>query len=48
MPEPERAQLLGEVAELLDGHPGLSGREDIEMPYVSRCTRVRLAEPDVI
>lgn len=45
MPAPERERLLGEVAELLSGHPGLRGREEIEMPYISRCTRVRLAGP---
>jgi SAM-dependent methyltransferase len=45
MLEPERARLLGEVAELLDGQPGLSGDDEIELPYVTRCTRVRLGEP---
>ncbi len=40
--EQERSQLLGEVAELLSGHPALSGRDEVEMPYVTRCTRVRL------
>jgi SAM-dependent methyltransferase len=45
MPDGEREQLLGEVAELLTAHPDLSGREEIEMPYVSRCTRVRLPGP---
>ena len=39
----ERAELLAEVAELLSEHPGLRGREEIAMPYISRCTRVRLA-----
>lgn len=48
MPDEEREQLLGEVAELLSGHPSLSGREEIEMPYVSRCTRVHLASPDAV
>lgn len=43
MPDEKRRQLLREVTELLDDHPSLSGREQIEMPYVSRCTRVRLA-----
>jgi SAM-dependent methyltransferase len=45
MPGGEREQLLGEVAELLDGHPGLRGREEIELPYLTRCTRVRLPGP---
>ncbi len=43
MTEQERSQLLGEVTELLSGHPALSGRDEIEMPYVTRCTRLRLA-----
>ena len=45
MPAAEREQLLGEVAELLDDHPGLRGREEIDLPYVSRCTLVRHAVP---
>lgn len=45
MPAGERAELLGEVAELLGEHPDLSGREEIAMPYIARCTRVRLADP---
>jgi len=42
LPEADRAELLGEVAELLDGHPDLAGRAEIEVPYVTRCTRVQL------
>ena len=42
MPDQERSRLLGEVAELLSDHPALSGRDEIELPYVSRCTRVSL------
>ena len=42
MPDDERAQVLAEVAELLDGDPALSGRDEIDMPYVTRCTRARL------
>lgn len=42
MPDEERERLLGQVAELLSAHPDLSGREEIQMPYVSRCTQVRL------
>ena len=45
MPAGEREQLLGEVAELLDEHPDLRGRDEIDLPYVSRCTLVRLAGP---
>jgi hypothetical protein len=44
MPAPERAELLGEAAELLGGHPDLSGRAEIALPYIARCTRVRLAD----
>jgi SAM-dependent methyltransferase len=43
MPDQERSQLLGEVAELLSDHPALSGRDEIELPYVTRCTRLSLA-----
>jgi SAM-dependent methyltransferase len=42
MPDQERSQLLGEVAELLSDHPALSGLDELEMPYVTRCTRVSL------
>jgi len=38
----ERSGLLGEVTELLGDHPALSGRDEIEMPYVTRCTRLSL------
>jgi SAM-dependent methyltransferase len=44
----ERAELLREVAELLSEHPDLSDREEIVMPYIARCTRVRLADPDAL
>ncbi|UKZ10409.1 methyltransferase domain-containing protein [Streptomyces viridifaciens] len=42
LPEAERARLLADVEHLLTTHPGLAGREEIAMPYVTRCTRVRL------
>ncbi|MFH9347811.1 class I SAM-dependent methyltransferase [Kitasatospora sp. NPDC017646] len=42
MPEAERARLLADVEHLLATHPGLAGREEIAMPYLTRCTRVRL------
>jgi SAM-dependent methyltransferase len=45
---PERDALLGEVAELLSEHPDLRGREEIAMPYITRCTRVRLADPAAV
>lgn len=43
MPDEERAQVLAEVSELLDGDPAPGGSDEIEMPYVTRCTRVRLS-----
>jgi SAM-dependent methyltransferase len=43
MPDQERSRLLGEVAELLGDHPALRRRDEIEMPYVTRCTRLSLA-----
>jgi hypothetical protein len=43
MPDQERSRLLAEVAELLGDHPALRGRDEIEMPYVTRCTRLSLA-----
>jgi hypothetical protein len=46
MPAAEREQLLGEVAELLDDHPDLRGRDEIGLPCISRCTLVRLNGPD--
>jgi SAM-dependent methyltransferase len=39
LPERERAQLLAEVEELLDSHPDVKGRDELSMPYVTRCTR---------
>jgi SAM-dependent methyltransferase len=45
MPAPERAALLGEVAELLGEHPDLRDREEIALPYIARCTRVHRAGP---
>jgi hypothetical protein len=48
MSAPERDQLLREIAELLSDHLDLRGREEIEVPYISRCTRVRLASPGAV
>lgn len=39
LPDPERAELLGNVAELLDSHPDLAEHDEITLPYVTRCTR---------
>lgn len=41
LPEHERADLLAAVEELLCTHPDLAGRDELEMPYVTHCTRVR-------
>ncbi|MET9251704.1 methyltransferase domain-containing protein [Nonomuraea sp. NPDC003709] len=42
LPEAARAVLLADVDKLLDSHPDLKGREEIALPYITRCTRVRL------
>ncbi|MFH8381541.1 class I SAM-dependent methyltransferase [Kitasatospora sp. NPDC018058] len=42
LPEAERARLLADVEQLLATHPDLAGRDEIAMPYLTRCTRVRL------
>jgi hypothetical protein len=43
LPPGEREALLDRVRDLLGTHPRLAGREDIDLPYVTRCSRVRLA-----
>ncbi|MEV0897154.1 methyltransferase domain-containing protein [Actinoplanes sp. NPDC049802] len=40
--EPERRDLLAAVEDLLGTHPALRGRDEITMPYVTRCTRAHL------
>lgn len=42
LPEAERTRLLADVEQLLATHPGVAGRDEIAMPYLTRCTRVRL------
>ncbi|MFD7455010.1 class I SAM-dependent methyltransferase [Kitasatospora sp. NPDC059827] len=42
LPEADRARLLADVEQLLATHPDLAGRDEIAVPYVTRCTRVRL------
>ncbi|MET8628962.1 methyltransferase domain-containing protein [Kitasatospora sp. NPDC004669] len=42
LPEAARARLLADVEQLLATHPDLAGRDEIAMPYLTRCTRVRL------
>jgi ubiquinone/menaquinone biosynthesis C-methylase UbiE len=39
--ERERGRLLADVEHLLATHPGVRDREQIAMPYITRCTRVR-------
>ena len=41
LPEPERTRLLADVAGLLSTHPDLKGEQELTMPYITRCTRVR-------
>jgi SAM-dependent methyltransferase len=43
MPAKDRDELMHQVAELLDSHLDLRGRKNLTMPYVTRCTRARLA-----
>ncbi|MGW2250100.1 class I SAM-dependent methyltransferase [Kitasatospora sp. NPDC001660] len=43
LPDAERARLLADVEHLLATHPDLVGRDEIAMPYLTRCTRVRLS-----
>lgn len=44
MPDEERTELLAEVADLLGEHPALRGHDEIELPYVTYCTRLSLVE----
>ncbi|SNY45263.1 class I SAM-dependent methyltransferase [Paractinoplanes atraurantiacus] len=39
LPEQQRRELLGNVEELMDTHPDLKGRDTLDLPYVTRCTR---------
>jgi len=41
LPERQRQELLAGVEELLDTHPDLAGRDEFDLPYVTRCTRAR-------
>jgi hypothetical protein len=43
LPPDEREALLDRVRDLLGTHPRLAGREDIALPYVTRCSRFHLA-----
>lgn len=35
----DRAAVLDEVRDLLDTHPALQGRDDVDIPYVTECSR---------
>jgi len=38
----ERHDLLAEVEHLIDTHPSLAGVQDIQVPYIARCSRASL------
>jgi SAM-dependent methyltransferase len=42
LPDAQRAGLLAEVADFAATHPALAGRDQVGVPYVTRCTRARL------
>ena len=42
LPAPERAALFDRVRELLDTHPDLAGRTELDLPYVTECARADL------
>lgn len=46
LPDDERARLLAEVDEFLKEHPDLRLQEEVTLPYVTYCTRVRLNPRD--
>lgn len=43
LPASEREEVLGEVRRLMRTHPALAGADEIALPYVTRCSRTRLA-----
>jgi SAM-dependent methyltransferase len=43
LPPAGQAAVLDQVQQLLDAHPDLANRDDIAMPYVTRCSRARLS-----
>jgi SAM-dependent methyltransferase len=42
LPATERQALDAKVRHLVDTHPALSGEQDIQMPYIARCSRATL------
>jgi SAM-dependent methyltransferase len=43
LPASERQEVLDEVGQLMRTHPTLAGAGEIALPYVTRCSRTRLA-----
>ncbi len=43
LPPEQRQQLLDDVADHLGAHPDVDGPDEITLPYVTRCTRVKRA-----
>jgi SAM-dependent methyltransferase len=41
-PQDERERILGGIRRLLDHHPDLAGRDELEMPYVTYASRAHL------
>jgi SAM-dependent methyltransferase len=41
LPGAERNQLLGDVEAFLSDHPDTRGRDEIALPYITRCTRAQ-------
>lgn len=42
MPAPRRRAVLVRVRDLLEHHPELAGRDEVRLPYLTRCTRTAL------
>lgn len=42
LPAGERRDLLAQVGHLIDTHPSLAGVQDIQLPYIARCSRASL------
>jgi hypothetical protein len=42
MPAAGRAAVLDGVRDLLRTHPALAGADEVELPYVTRCSRTDL------
>ncbi|HMG63922.1 MAG TPA: hypothetical protein VK599_13320 [Streptosporangiaceae bacterium] len=41
LPDGDREQILGDVADFPNGHPDVKDRAGIPMLYITRCTRFR-------